>query len=740
MFGAGTNAEPEEGYTDSSPSREPWLRRATKAARSHWILSTLAVVGLLVIAGGAYVVAQVHNQLSVTDVAVDYTVPAAPKLIAGNGETVYRIDPTQSSVTYGVDENIVGQTANHATGSTNGIAGDLALNASNPSSSRVGKIVINVEQLHSDNNGRDAQLRQRYLDSKDNPLATFSTTSITGLPSTVADGQTYKFDLVGNMTIKSTTAPVTWKVEGKVDKGQLSATATTTVKMSSFAVGPINLAGLVTTGDNVGLTFKFVALDPSKFSIPTTINPPEGASHTGSGPSFKTVVQPILEQNCASCHAPGQVGAAHWQLSTAADASSIADGIGVVTQAKYMPPWPASSQGVPLLHSKAMSQHDIDQVTAWAKAGGKLDEASTTPIVATKPKPGVLPRKDVVMKMPEPYTGSLSNTNDYRCFVLDPHLTKPEYLTGYTVEPQKITEIHHAQIFHITAGQVEGSKSISGADGKPGWSCYTGPNLPDKAAATARNGTRGSRLSASFGGGGVIAGWVPGQDPAIYPENSGILFQPGDAIVLQLHYHYDKQPTPDQSTVALQFDSADKAIKPLAIENPIGPVEIPCMPGVVAPLCDRNAALADDARLYGPAGSFIEPGLLGLCGKTSDQLAALFQNGVAHTTCDYRIPMNGTIVGVMGHMHTLGKSITLSLDPGTPSAKTLLDIPTWNFDWQMSYALAQPVHVTRGETFRMSCSWDRSLDPNRPPKYIVFAEGTEDEMCFSTYAIIPDQS
>ena len=33
---------------------------------------------------------------------------------------------------------------------------------------------------------------------------------------------------------------------------------------------------------------------------------------------------------------------------------------------------------------------------------------------------------------------------------------------------------------------------------------------------------------------------------------------------------------------------------------------------------------------------------------------------------------------------------------------------------------------------------DRSLDPNRPPKYMVFAEGTEDEMCFSTYAFIPD--
>jgi hypothetical protein len=56
----------------------------------------------------------------------------------------------------------------------------------------------------------------------------------------------------------------------------------------------------------------------------------------------------------------------------------------------------------------------------------------------------------------------------------------------------------------------------------------------------------------------------------------------------------------------------------------------------------------------------------------------------------------------------------------------------------MNYGLQTPVHVTAGQPVRMQCSWDRSLDPTRQPKYIVFAEGTEDEMCFGTYALIPD--
>ena len=89
-------------------------------------------------------------------------------------------------------------------------------------------------------------------------------------------------------------------------------------------------------------------------------------------------------------------------------------------------------------------------------------------------------------------------------------------------------------------------------------------------------------------------------------------------------------------------------------------------------------------------------------------------------------------------MHTLGKTFRFTLDPDTPKPKVLLDIPVWNFDWQMNYELKKPIHVEAGQTIRMECSWDRSLEPNRAPKYIVFAEGTEDEMCFGTYAIIPD--
>jgi polyisoprenoid-binding protein YceI/mono/diheme cytochrome c family protein len=708
--------------------------------RRRWPFWVAGVVVLIVAGAGLFVWSQVRELTSSKYNVVNYSVPSSPRLVAGNGETIYRIDPTRSELTYSTEEKLFGQDASRAEGSTNGISGDIAINAANPGATRVGQIVVNVEQLHSDNNLRDARLRSDNLESHDYPLAYLTVAGFRGMPALLAPGQTAKFKMDSQLTVKKTPAPVTWDVEATLDNGKLTAKATADVKMSTFGIGPISIAGLVSTSDDVTFTMNLTAVDPAKYAVPNAIAAPPGAPRSGDSPSFEKVVMPALQANCASCHAVGEVGAAHWKLATAADAAKISDGIGTVVEAKYMPPWPASDAGVPLAHSKRLDPKTVAAIVKWSKAGGPLDVPDTTKIKETRGPVPDPPRHDVVMKMPVAYTGSLSNPNDYRCFVLDPKITKPTFMTGYEVTPGNRDEIHHVQIFHIDRSQVEASANLAGKDGKPGWSCYTGPSLPSRGPdRTVVRPNTPRRIRTFTGQPGLVAGWVPGQDPVIYPESSGILMQPGDALVLQVHYHYDTTPTPDRSRVAIQLDPVSAAIKKLDVVNPIGPVEIPCMPGVVAALCDRNAALQEAARQYGPAGAGIEPGLLGICGKTAEELAATFKDGVAHSSCDSKVPFSGTIISTLGHMHTLGKTFRFTLDPDTPKPTVLLDIPVWNFDWQMNYDLVKPIHVEAGQTIRMECSWDRALEPNRSPKYIVFAEGTEDEMCFGTYSMIPDE-
>src|SRR5262249_20220575 len=161
----------------------------------------VAFVGVVV---GVYAWRQYNVLTSSKYGVVSYTVPTAPHLVAGSSETVYRIDPTQSQLSYGVDEKLFGQSAHTATGPTNGIAGDIALNTATPAASRLGDVVVNVEQFHSDNNLRDARIRESYLDSHDFPLAKLTGADLSQLPPTITEGQDYPFGFTGMLTVKQT--------------------------------------------------------------------------------------------------------------------------------------------------------------------------------------------------------------------------------------------------------------------------------------------------------------------------------------------------------------------------------------------------------------------------------------------------------------------------------------------------------------------------------------------------------
>ncbi|QXC62839.1 YceI family protein [Aquihabitans sp. G128] len=709
--------------------------------RSHKLRwASLSVVLLGVAVAGVVAWKQVkpivdsRRYASVTD-----TVPTAPKLTAKPGETVYRIDPTHSSLTYAITETFVGKGESTATGVTHGIAGDLAINGGDLGKSRVGKIVVNVEQFRSDNNLRDARIRQDFLSSHQFPLATFATQDLQGLEGKLVEGQSKTFTMDGFVTLKGTSATASWDVTARLVDGKLTATATTTAKLSRFDAGPISIAGLVKTADDVKLTLKLTAVDPTTTDVATEVaSAGRVSTSTATSPSFAKVVQPIIEANCASCHTTGQMADEHIPMDTAGEVQKISDGIKTVTQSGYMPPWPASDKGVPLSHVATLSSKDLDALAAWSDGGGKLDVPATTKITLAREAAELQPRDDLSLEIPK-YLGSIDNTNDYRCFVLDPKITEDTYLTGYRFLADQVQELHHAQVFQVSDEQVQSSKAKDGKDGQPGWSCYGGPELrgrrPDRVPGQPR-----TRDAGFAGQANLVAGWVPGQSPVIFPEQSGVLLHPGDALVLQIHYHYADEPIADRSGLSLQLDPGGSKIKELRVVNPLGPVEIPCAPkDADEPLCDRDASIADNVTRFGRAGASNESGLLALCGHTPEELTKDFDGSVARSSCIAKVPQDGVIIGAMGHMHTLGKSIRLTLDPDQPSEKILLDIPNWSFDWQMNYGFEEPVRVKAGEQIRIDCAWDRSADPNRAPKYIVFAEGTEDEMCFGTYSLIPDE-
>jgi hypothetical protein len=95
-------------------------------------------------------------------------------------------------------------------------------------------------------------------------------------------------------------------------------------------------------------------------------------------------------------------------------------------------------------------------------------------------------------------------------------------------------------------------------------------------------------------------------------------------------------------------------------------------------------------------------------------------------------------------MHLLGRRISIELNPGTEKARTLLDLHPWNFDDQGSVPVTPPAKVRPGDTLRVTCRHTqrmRDLLPELqgiPERYVVWGEGTTDEMCLGIVLLTRD--
>jgi len=174
---------------------------------------------------------------------------------------VFRIVPGESQATYEVGETFLNQQNRFAVaiGMTTEINGEITAVLSNPPASTIGTVTVDISQLTSDSSRRDDAIRKRWLESATFPLAVFSPVKIEGLPDAYVEGEDYKFSVSGDLTVHEVTKPVVFSVTANLQGDSLSGIATSTVRMSDFGIGPISIAGILNTEDDVKLALNFVA-------------------------------------------------------------------------------------------------------------------------------------------------------------------------------------------------------------------------------------------------------------------------------------------------------------------------------------------------------------------------------------------------------------------------------------------------------------------------------------------------
>jgi hypothetical protein len=317
-----------------------------------------------------------------------------------------------------------------------------------------------------------------------------------------------------------------------------------------------------------------------------------------------------------------------------------------------------------------------------------------------------------------------NGTDDYRCFLLDPKVKEDSIIRSIQFIPQQREYVHHAIIFRVTDANL--AEAIKLDKGGTGWPCFGGSGL-------------GGMLS-SFVTSPWISSWAPGRGIDVSPAGYGIPFKKGERFVLQVHYNllagHGSHLVTDQSKIVMKAVPAKGAtVKQLHVELFPAPVELACPAGVTGPLCDRKASLLDLAGRTNNASALEAAGISALCGQNPFKPMASLTS-----TCDKVITSNFNIIAAAPHMHLLGRSLKLILNPGTAKEQLIFNVPNYNFDDQSAKVLKTPIKVVAGDTIRVQCTYDPTLRQKLPalrnlePRYVTWGEGSSDEMCLGVIA------
>ena len=183
--------------------------------------------------------------------------------------------------------------------------------------------------------------------------------------------------------------------------------------------------------------------------------------------------------------------------------------------------------------------------------------------------------------------------------------------------------------------------------------------------------------------GGFFAAYVPGNNHIIYPDGFAKPLAAGARLRFQIHYTPNGTATRDQIKLGLLF----------AKEAPQHIVHV--------------AGIADH-RLSIPPGAAHHP-----------------------ETAVIPIPAEVKLLAFMPHMHVRGAAFRYEAILADGTVRTLLDVPRYDFNWQLSYRYAEPPTLPRGSKIRATAWYDNSANnpanPD-PTKTVRWGPQTYDEM------------
>ena len=437
---------------------------------------------------------------------------------------------------------------------------------------------------------------------------------------------------------------------------------------------------------------------------------PARAADPAPAPTYHKDVVSILQKHCQDCHRPGQV--APFSLLDYPQAKKRAGDLAAMTADRKMPPWPASTHFGPAFRDqRVMSESEIATLRAWADAGAPEGDAKDAPPAREFSSAWPLGEPDLVLTMPEAYALDAAGDDEFRVFVLPTSLPEDRWIRAVDFKPGNRKVVHHVIASVDDSGRA---RELDAKDPKLGYEAVGGfgPGVPLRA---------------------FLPIWTPGSKPRYAPDGAGYFMPKGADVLIQVHYHKSGKPETDATTIGLYLSD-----KPLPrrigtgfVFPTIGPLQAVKLTAQAkaAQKQGKRLDLTDMLRdvLVIPAGADNYP-----------------VKGSSRATLVGRpLSRDVLLTAVMPHMHWLGKDFSFwaVLPDEAKTRVPLIRIDHWNFNWQGTYAFAEPIPLPKGSWLEMEAHFDNTAgnpqNQSKPPKTVHWGDQTTDEMCIGIFEFIP---
>jgi Flp pilus assembly protein TadD len=277
-------------------------------------------------------------------------------------------------------------------------------------------------------------------------------------------------------------------------------------------------------------------------------------------------IAPILWNNCATCHRPGQSGP--FNLLTYAEARKHGEEIVAVTQRRYMPPWLPESRPNEFLHERRLSAEQIGLIKQWFSDGMPEGNAADLQPAPQWASDWQLGQPDLVVKLPQPYILPPDGKDVYRNLVIPIPLDRRRYVQAVEFRPSS-RSVHHAFI------RIDRTSNSRLLDKKVPETGFPGMDAP-KTAETP---------------GGQFLSWQPGKVAVKSPAGLGWTLERGADLVVQCHLKPSGKPENVQPSVAFYFTDipptntpVQVALNSFSIDIPAGERNLPVEDSYVLPV------------------------------------------------------------------------------------------------------------------------------------------------------------